>query len=53
MEGETAEPPAGLDGAIFHVLGELQHLQASLGAATQAHQAPQGESELVYYTTSA
>lgn len=53
MEGEATEPPASPDGPIFQVFGELQHLQTSLGTATQAQQAPQGESELVYYTASA
>lgn len=49
VEREAAEPPAGPDGPIFQVFGELQHLQASLGAAALAQQAPQRESQLVQY----
>lgn len=47
MDGEAAEPPAGLDGPVFWVLGELEDLQSGLGAAAQAQQTPQGESQLV------
>lgn len=47
VDGEASEPPASLDGAVLQVLGELQHLQTSVGAAAQAQQAPQRQSQLV------
>lgn len=53
VEGKTFNPPAGLDGPILHVLGELQNLQPDLSVITQTQEAPQGQGQLVEQTPSA
>lgn len=53
VKGETFDPPAGLDGPILHVLGELQNLQPDLSVVTQTQETPQGEGQLVEHTSSA
>lgn len=52
MKWKTFDPPAGLDGPVLHVLGELQNLQPNLSVITQSQEAPKGEEELVQHTTS-
>lgn len=47
MEGKTPDPPASLNGSVFHVLGEFEHLQSCFGVITQTQKTPQGEGELV------
>lgn len=53
VKGKTFDPPAGLDGPVLHVLGELQNLQADLSVITQAEGAPEGEGQLVEQASSA
>lgn len=53
VKGKTFDPPAGLDGPILHVLGELQNLQPDFSVITQAEEAPEGEGQLVEQTSSA
>ena len=47
------DPPARLDGAVLHVLGQLQHLQPGLCVVEQAEHPPQGEDQLVQQAPSA
>lgn len=52
VKGKTFDPPAGLDGPVLHVFGELQNLQPNLSVITQSQKAPEGEDELVQHTSS-
>lgn len=51
VEGQAFDSPASFDGAIFWMLGQLQHFQLSLRIVTQTHQSPKRQSQLVRYTT--
>lgn len=53
MEGKTFDPPAGSDGPVLQVLGELQDLQSNLSVVEQRHETPQGEGQLVEHTSPA
>lgn len=52
MDRDSPDPPAGLHSPVLCVLGELQHLQMSLGVVQQAEEAPQCDSELVQHPAS-
>lgn len=51
VEGQAFDSPASFDGAVFWMLGQLQHFQLSLRIVTQTHQSPKRQSQLVRYTT--
>lgn len=52
MKGQALDPPARFDGAVFWVLGQLQHLQPSICIIAQAQESPQRQGQLIRHAAS-